>query len=294
MQSLLNTITIRFLSPHSRWSLIAFAIPLLAIGLLQVSTVSSQDLDSMPWMDQESGDLSPVGISGREPSLTHDRSSVPLKPVKLTANPAPGPAFNPTGPSLLSSIGPVLVYGLAILATVLVLGLAIWALLNSRVDVGVDKFPARSDRTLAESIRHLPFEMDASQGDFRQQAQAAYQAGDYRKALVFLFSHVLVTLDQAKLVRLKKGKTNRQYLRELSPSRSLVNYYGDVMVPFEQTFFGDYPITKEAFESCWQGLDDFQRSVDTARSKASRSTPTLSNIIHTNAVGPSTAEGAGR
>ena len=114
-------------------------------------------------------------------------------------------------------------------------------------------------------------------------------------ALVFLFSHVLVTLDQAKLVRLQKGKTNRQYLRELSPSRPLIKYYGDVMVPFEQTFFGDYPITKDVFESCWQGLDDFQNEVDVARSNASSSNSVLANIVHasvgTEVVGVSVAEG---
>jgi len=140
--------------------------------------------------------------------------------------------------------------------------------MNSRVEFepGTDDI-SRPDRSIAESIRHLPFEMDVAKGDFRQQAQAAYQAGDFRKALIFLFSHVLVTLDQAKLVRLKKGKTNRQYLRELSDRPPLVGYYGDVMVPFEQTFFGDYPITKTVFDDCWKGLDDFQNTVNTARTK---------------------------
>ena len=89
-------------------------------------------------------------------------------------------------------------------------------------------------------------------------------------------------------MRLKKGKTNRQYLRELSSNRSLAKYYGDVMVPFEQTFFGDYPVTKEIFEGCWQGLDEFQNSVDVARSNASRpSSPPSVPILS------GTPEGAG-
>jgi len=171
--------------------------------------------------------------------------------------------------------------------------------MNSKVDIDSAPVSSRSDRSIAESIRHLPFEMDVKKGDFRQQSQAAYDAGDFRMALVFLFSHVLVTLDQAKLVRLKKGKTNRQYLRELSPNRPLGDYYGDVMVPFEQTFFGDYPITKEVFEGCWHGLDGFQSEVDIARSKVSRSNSVQGKAVLENAVvdldaaASSTAEGTG-
>ena len=286
-----NTITIRFLSPHSRWSLVFFALSLLVIWLGQASPAASQDLNAMPWIDQESGELSPQGIKEREQAITQDRTAIPIvapKKPKPVVNQAP--AVNSGG---LSALGPVMVYGLITIGVLLLIGLVVWVFMTSRIDIGSDTVSSRSDRSLAESIRHLPFEMDVKQGDFRQQAQAAYQAGDFRKALVFLFSHVLVTLDQAKLVRLKKGKTNRQYLRELSPSPSLVKYYGDVMVPFEQTFFGDYPVTKEIFEDCWQGLDNFQSSVDAAKARASRSSVKTPIAVGQNAIGTITSDGQG-
>ena len=280
MQSLLNTITIRFLGPYSRWSLAMFALPLLACWLVPVPTVAGQDLKSMPWADKESGEIKPVGIDERDPALTRNRNLIPKRVVKKKAKSRPwNPNWNFGNPSGIGAIGPILAYGGGTIAVLLLVGLMVWIFMNSRIEIGSDEISARPDRSLAESIRHLPFEMDVKQGDFRQQAQASYQAGDFRMALVFLFSHVLVTLDQAKLVRLKKGKTNRQYLRELSPSRPLVKYYGDVMVPFEQTFFGDYPVTKEVFESCWQGLDGFQKSVDEARAKASRSASASSAVV---------------
>ena len=234
-----------------------YLLALLGFIWLQTPSLAAQDLQSMPWTDQDSGELTPLGLEERPTALTRDRSSIPKVPSTSNWN------WN------WSWLGWVVIYGLLVLGIILLLALIIWVLLNSRVEIasGNDDF-SRPDRSLAESIRHLPFEMDVTQGDFRQQAQTAYQAGDFRKALIFLFSHVLVTLDQEKLVRLKKGKTNRQYLRELSPSPPLVGYYGDVMIPFEQTFFGDYPITKDVFEQCWQGLNEFQDSVKTARANA--------------------------
>ena len=245
-----------------------YLLALLGFIWLQTPSLAAQDLQSMPWTDQDSGEPIPHGVQERQPALTRDRTSIPEKLVKK-ASPATNWNWNFGGLGFLSAFGPAMVYGFLFLAAALLLALIIWVFLNSRVEIasGNDDF-SRPDRSLAESIRHLPFEMDVTQGDFRQQAQTAYQAGDFRKALIFLFSHVLVTLDQEKLVRLKKGKTNRQYLRELSPSPPLVGYYGDVMIPFEQTFFGDYPITKDVFEQCWQGLNEFQDSVKTARANA--------------------------
>ena len=259
---------IRLSTALMRGPVMLYLLALLGFIWLQTPSLAAQDLQSMPWTDQDSGEPIPLGLQeqfqDRQPALTRDRSSIPKAPKRNAT------AWNWNWRWLSGGFG-LIAYGLLFLGIALLLALIIWVFLNSRVEIGSgsnnDDF-SRPDRSLAESIRHLPFEMDVTQGDFRQQAQTAYQAGDFRKALIFLFSHVLVTLDQEKLVRLKKGKTNRQYLRELSPSPPLVGYYGDVMIPFEQTFFGDYPITKDVFEQCWQGLNEFQDSVKTARANA--------------------------
>ena len=289
--SLKRRVCIYVTAKLSRWSFLVLAIPLLVFWLAHVSSVVGQDVKAMPWVDKDSGELTPMGIDYRGPAATRDRSLIPKKVIKPKAAKAP---WNPNwnfrgGGTSLGAAGPILVYGGGSIAVLLLVALMVWVFMNSRIDMGgSDDFSSRPDRTLEESIRHLPFEMDVKKGDFQQQAQTAYEAGDFRTALVFLFSHVLVTLDQAKLVRLKKGKTNRQYLRELSPSRPLVKYYGDVMVPFEQTFFGDYPITKEVFEDCWQGLERFQNSVDEARSSTRRSSTAPVGVVL-----PNTVEGAG-
>jgi hypothetical protein len=66
------------------------------------------------------------------------------------------------------------------------------------------------------------------------------------------------------MIRLKKGKTNRQYLRELSGRRELSNYYSDVMLPFEASFFGDHEVESHQFQACWDELDQFEERLDAA------------------------------
>ena len=117
-------------------------------------------------------------------------------------------------------------------------------------------------RATAEQIEALPFDVRADDGDFRSLADQAYRKGDLRSAITFLFSHVLLSLDEKELVRLRKGKTNRQYLAELRPHRSLSDYYTKVMVAFEDTFFGDRAMANSDFENCWHELDGFLKNVD--------------------------------
>ena len=257
---------------------VLFLLALFGFCLLSTHSLVAQDLESMPWVDLESGEISPRGLGEREAAVTRDRDSIPEAVIKKKKKKktAPGTAgaagAASTAPSAgLEFMGTVFVWTAVGALIGLLIGLLVWVIMNSRIEMelGSDDI-SRPDRSIAESIRHLPFEMDVAKGDFRQQAQAAYQSGNFRMALIYLFSHVLVTLDQAKLVRLKKGKTNRQYLRELSDSPPLASYYGDVMVPFEQTFFGDYPVTKDVFDNCWRGLDDFQSTVQAARTRAAK------------------------
>ena len=252
-----------------------FLFALVGGSLLSTQSLVAQDIESMPWVDQENGEIAPIGIGEREAAVTRDRNLIPEATVKKKKKIPPAarpPAARPSAG--WGNFGVALFYIFWVIAVVALIGLVIWIIMNSRVEIksGTDDI-SRPDRSIAESIRHLPFEMEVSQGDFRQQAQTAYQSGDFRRALILLFSHVLVTLDQVKLIRLEKGKTNRQYLRQLSDHPLLVGYYGDVMVPFEQTFFGDYPVTKEVFDQCWQGLDDFQSTVERTRTKVIKQGP---------------------
>jgi hypothetical protein len=92
-----------------------------------------------------------------------------------------------------------------------------------------------------------------------EEARRLYQSGDYAKAIVFLFSYQLVELDKRHLIRLTKGKTNRQYLREVGGRLLLRQLVEQTMIAFEDAFFGHHALDKNRFESCWFRMGEFER-----------------------------------
>jgi len=102
--------------------------------------------------------------------------------------------------------------------------------------------------------------------DLLAETARLYQEANYRQAIVYLFSHQLVELDKHHLIRLNKGKTNRQYVRELGRRLPLRAVVENTMVAFEDVFFGNYAIDRARFESCWQRMNDFDRLIAGASS----------------------------
>jgi len=114
----------------------------------------------------------------------------------------------------------------------------------------------------SERIEALPVDAQTAITDLLAAARQSYQRGDLARAIVLLFSHQLVELDRHQLLRLTKGKTNRQYLREVrrqgSAAGALVPLVERTMLLFEQAFFGNYPPSPEQFQSCWSRVEEFQ------------------------------------
>ena len=80
--------------------------------------------------------------------------------------------------------------------------------------------------------------------------------------MIYLFSYELVQLDRQHLIRLAKGKTNRQYLRELRQRPPLQAILEPTMIAFEDAFFGRKTLSRERFENCWQRVEEFSRQLD--------------------------------
>jgi hypothetical protein len=106
---------------------------------------------------------------------------------------------------------------------------------------------ARIDR-----LEELPFQLEPQSDDPLTAARRAYEQGDYDRAIVLLYSHQLLELDRRDAIRLTKGKTNRQYLRELRTRPEMAALFATSLVAFEDVFFGGHALTREQFERCWQ------------------------------------------
>ena len=110
----------------------------------------------------------------------------------------------------------------------------------------------------ADRIEALPFPVRRGRLDLLGEARRLYGQGDYRQAIVCLFSFQLVRLDRQQIIRLTKGKTNRQYLREVGPRMGLRRLVEQTMVVFEDVFFGNRELDRARFESCWSRLNEFE------------------------------------
>ena len=111
-------------------------------------------------------------------------------------------------------------------------------------------------------MEDLPIGVPPSDHDLLAAARACYEAGDYSQAIIYAYAYQLVELDKRHLVQLSKGKTNRQYLRELRARPGLQDLLRDTMLAFEDVFFGHHPLSNSRFQHCWDNLDEFHRQLE--------------------------------
>ena len=209
-------------------------------ALAQDAGLESLKRQSLPWYDAQSEQIKPVELAERDEPRSGLRGTIAKKKKSKKSQTNWFEDLFKDWDLYWSEGFATFVYWLLWI----VLGIAftiliVWVVRNVDVRQPLSREETESDRTRAQSVAQLPFQIDTGDEDFRSLAAKAFQANDYRQAIIWLFSHVLVSLDQKNLIRLKKGKTNRQYLRELADDRHLSDYYTDVMLPFEATFFGD-------------------------------------------------------
>ncbi len=110
----------------------------------------------------------------------------------------------------------------------------------------------------AQRIEALPYPIPRANLSLLDQARNFYRAGDYARAVLYLFSHQLLQLDRRQIIRVAKGKTNRQYLREVGKAEALRQLLGQTLVAFEDVFFGQHEIDRKRFEACWSRLSEFE------------------------------------
>ena len=120
---------------------------------------------------------------------------------------------------------------------------------------GASQTAAADDATRIEA---LPFRIRCGPWSLLEEARRHYEQGDFQQAIIYLFSYQLVEMDKQQIIRLAKGKTNRQYLREIRRRGPLQSLVEQTMVAFEDVFFGAHPLAPARFESCWRRLDEFE------------------------------------
>ena len=113
-----------------------------------------------------------------------------------------------------------------------------------------------------DRIENLPVRVRKPFADLLSEARRCYEAGNYNEAIIYLYSYQLVHLDKRHLIRLAKGKTNRQYVREVRRTGEISKLLATTMLAFEEVFFGNHNLPRPRFEDCWNHLDQFHHMVD--------------------------------
>lgn len=116
-------------------------------------------------------------------------------------------------------------------------------------------------------VEELPVALTTAPEDYLSEAQRLYSKGDFAQAIVYLFSHQLLALDRRHWVRLVKGKTNRQYLREVRRSAApaaneLATLFEQTVLLFEEVFFGKRLPVREKIDATWQQIDAFEKMLE--------------------------------
>ena len=207
---------------------------------------------AFPWYDSQTDAPRPIHLK----KVDDDTANRGSEWEGTTAAPAPTTMRTPNL-SWLATMMQVL--GIAILVALLVLAVVLItrAFLSSEVTETAGSRVIETSQDV-DRVEHLPFQLRKPTGDFLSEARRLYEAGDYSQAILYLYSHFLVQLDRQHVIRLAKGKTNRQYLRETRSRPVLFPILEITMISFEDVFFGHHKISREQFEASWNRLSEFE------------------------------------
>lgn len=148
-------------------------------------------------------------------------------------------------------------------AVVIALALLIADLLRHwRPDSGAAGDQA-GDRTKLRAIDFsaLPFQVDES-ADPAREVEAAFAAGDWSRVVVWTYVLVLLRLDQAGIIHLGPGATDRGCLRQARSAvaegrpRAAAEHLETIVAIFERSYFGHVAATASEAEIVRAGYRD--------------------------------------
>lgn len=219
---------------------------------------------SLPWYDAEKDDVRALDIPAPDSKQFNNRASrwdtKPRAPASGTGITAPTWTWG----NFFAQVFTGLVVVIGVLLVAFLIYLLVRAYLNSEEAAAVTtaRSTVAADETDVERIESLPFTVARPRGDLLDEAMAQYQAGNFRLAVIYLYSYLLIQLDRHQQIHLARGKTNRMYLRELRQQPRLQSILQRTMTSFEDVFFGNHSLSREEFELCWNQLDDFHKQIE--------------------------------
>ncbi|EMI58193.1 hypothetical protein [Rhodopirellula sallentina] len=209
------------------------------------------------WYDAEAKEVRAIELQDTRVD-TENRDSRWLNRPKPPPKPpaAPTPTTSWWGDISFGNI-----IGWMLLACVVVglVALLMYVFANSSFDFRPDALSQSvvHSRTLDEQtkqrISELPAELRDTNVNPRSELERLIAAGDFDRAIIYLYGHQLLMLDRAGHLRLSRWKTNKQYVRESKQTDQEIGLQLNQTVDaFEHSYFGRHSLTRERFEDLWQ------------------------------------------
>lgn len=233
-------------------------------------------LSDSVWYDADSDSIVPVPVKPVvDDSVNRDSRWLPKpervkKPKKNSVAPAGGTAGGGSGGVFGSGLTLSNLFGWFVLIVLLAgtIGLLLYAMSKAEVDLSTNpnKRPQNSDdgpdSQTIERMKHLPAELRRTDVNLRSEAERLMIAEQFDQAIILLFAHQLLLLDRVGILRLNRGKTNREYLREthLRDVKAAERLQGTVDA-FERSYFGRHAITVNEFAELWRGNIELEQNV---------------------------------
>jgi hypothetical protein len=252
------------------------ALPMALLLTLAASAVPAYAQD-----DEEAVRAGREGLRKPVNYPWYDKSEDEVRPVKVSPPPAPPKAGdweaktrqrqsrpnrgNSSFWEAFLEILKYMAYVVLIAVLVMLILLLVRAFLrNESVSPASDTEISVGTEDDVDRVEALPFKVRRPKGDLLAEARRHYEAGNFNEAIVYFYSYLLVELDKGQLIRLTRGKTNRQYLREVRRQPLLFEVLELTMIAFEDVFFGHHMLLRDRFERCFHRLTEFESRIQEA------------------------------
>ena len=207
----------------------------------------------------------PVRSALREkPPLWYDNERDGWRRIEVRAPPKPV-EWEPRGGGAIGGLFNWLMLGAVIAATAWL----VWQLVRNlgprQGGLPVEHAPRAAERA-AVDLSVLPFAAAEGQRDPERALAEALEHGDWKRAVAWSFVLHLVALDQAGVIRLAKGVTNRRYLRTVAawaedgagrgPAPAAL---AATIAVFERVWFGQQPVSQEQVQALEQDRERLGR-----------------------------------
>ncbi|GAC1343297.1 MAG: hypothetical protein NVSMB14_07540 [Isosphaeraceae bacterium] len=192
-----------------------------------------------PWYDSKQDALRPVDPPEPPPAKSVD-ANIAMSPMQFNLG--------------------TIIYILMALLIVAAIAAIVWSMnkyfSKALPETARPSVPGRAARAFGP----LPLGLEVDEGDPWTAAERARAAGDYGKAILYLFAYELYALDEARLIRLAPGKTCRQLVRGLNDDKTR-SWVEPALGLFEAAYYGRRPPSRDAFEHARKLAEDLRALV---------------------------------